>query len=466
MANRPTARREVTDVAMPQDSTAEGFSSLADTAAGLVDLQKKKDLADMNDFVADANIRMLDVTNKWRISNEGDPTNQEAVGKLHGEYDKILGQYSDKVGLLSRGDWARVSNKVKSQYQADNTQWGMKQTVVNMERRVNDGIAKNLQMFRGLGNTFDYNKLKNQYQTQRELLEAFAVGTVGQAKADEWLKNFHQDSAKMFIYGAAESDPVKAGILLDRQDVQADIENPNDIETLRNFIHKSKALQEEGTLRAQNATEDQMLTDYLLDSSKVDVFSVDSALSSKQIRPEFAQSLRRTIESKDTVGAKTDKSTFNKIVDYILLPENSQEQIRSEILKANAKGQLDRTDMQILNTFNQSVSQDMVRDYAHKQNPQSFFNAMRDFVSQKDSYAENGILDEVKIDMYKEYMQRVNIGEKPEVAVKNVIRNHNKKSNPKITTFSENGQLTIDAFGNKAKVYPNGDIEEVDQDAF
>ena len=40
------------------------------------------------------------------------------------------------------------------------------------------------------------------------------------------------------------------------------------------------------------------------------------------------------------------------------------------------------------------------------------------------------------------------------------IHNQNIANHPEISTFGEKGQLMMDAFGNKALVYPNGRIEE------
>jgi len=440
MAQRKLARREVTNVEIPQDKTAEGFNNLADTAMGFVDLEKKKDLANMNDFMADANLQMTKTTNDWRIANEADPTNKEALGKLHGGYNQILNQYTDKVGMLSRGTWTQVSNKLKSQYQLDNLQWGQKQTVVNMESRTNDSIDKNLQMFRESGKTFDFNKFKSSYQTSREALESFAVSVAGNTQSDKLLKDYHKDSMKMFIYGAAESDPDKARLLLDRQDVQNDIDSPEDMQTLRGIVDKNILLKQKGRVTAQNGAEDKILTDYLLDSSKVDIITVDKALASGQIRPEFAKSMRNTILSPKTVDAETKDDTFidftnrfadlNKKGSKISLEEASQ--FRNDIINAHGQGTLDSGDAQKFlkdssKIFDTKLN-NQVEGVLNKTNPKSFLQAASFW---SDEYAAKK--PEVKARMYRGLMDRLRQGQNAHEALGEVIKEEISIGNPNAT---------------------------------
>jgi hypothetical protein len=236
MAERRLAQRQVTDVTIPQDNTAQGLNSLADTAMGFVDLQKKKDLANMNDFMADAQLQMLDVTNKWRVENESDPTNQEATAKLHANYDKILGQYNDKVGLLSRGDWIQSTNKIKNQYQIDNLQWGQKQTVVNMESRVNGAMQKNFTMFASLGKTDDINKFKQTYQNSKSAIEAFSQGVIGEEKKDKLMQDYASDAMSSYLLGLSEINPKRAKEYLDRDDVRSDLGSEQKVLSIERMI--------------------------------------------------------------------------------------------------------------------------------------------------------------------------------------------------------------------------------------
>jgi len=236
MAHRQLAKREVTDVTMPESSDAKSFAALAETAEGFMELEKKKDLANMNDFMADANLQMLDVTNKWRIANEGDPINQEALGKLHAEYERILSQYNDKIGLLSRGDWTKVSSRLKSQYQLDNLQWGQKQAIVNMENSVNSGIKKNLLIAADYGRMGDLNKLKNHYQDTRENIVSFSKGIIGQEGQKKLLENYESDSMFSFLLGMAENNPKGALELLDKEEIRLSLGSEKKYIKAKNMI--------------------------------------------------------------------------------------------------------------------------------------------------------------------------------------------------------------------------------------
>jgi mRNA-degrading endonuclease HigB of HigAB toxin-antitoxin module len=473
MAQRKLAKTEVTNVEIPQDRTAEGFNNLADTAMGFVDLEKKKDLANMNDFMADANLQMTKATNDWRIANEADPTNKEALGKLHAGYNQILNQYTDKVGMLSRGTWTQVSNKLKGQYQLDNLQWGQKQTVVNMENRTNDSIDKNLQMFRQLGQTFDINKLRGSYQTSREALENFAVGTVGQAKATEWLKNYHKDSMKMFVYGAAETDPDRALVLLNQKEVQDDIDSPEDMQTLRDIVAKNKSLKDKGIVMALDGNENKMLSDWLLDPSKVDIMTVDNALASKnpqeQIRPQFANYLKKAILSSKTVGAETKDKAFIDLAGSIISTNvkdakgkttNTPEDIKLTMLEMNAAGELSDEDMGVLQTFNQQVTdKDILKSLPKK-------NFMQAITFWSDENANK--YPEVRARMFKSYMQKINSGQTPANAVDKVIKEEVLNSHPQAVSYPKEGQKVMDVFGVIKRIFPDGEVkdEEQSQDAF
>jgi len=447
MAHRQLAKREVTDVTMPESSDAKSFAALAETAEGFVELEKKKDLANMNDFMADANLQMLDVTNKWRIANEGDPANQEALGKLHTEYERILSQYNDKIGLLSRGDWTKVSNRLKSQYQLDNLQWGQKQAVVNMENRTNDSIDKNLQMFRVLGQTFDISKLKSSYQTSREALENFAVGTIGEDKTDELLKNYHRDSMKMFMYGAAESDPNKAELLLNQQDIQNDIDSPEDMATLRSIVDKNKKLREEGLLRSQNEAEDNLLTNYLLDSSKVDILTVDKALEAKQIRPEFAKQMRNAILSSKTVRAKTDPEEYVKLVTqakdlhkrrfFNKASFDELARFRANIISAYSEGKIEKSQMVDLLTDTKYGVDSL---FIKKPN----FNRALDKLKARSSvYGLKSKRIEAQYEMWSMLMDKVRAGKDPDEAALEVSMEYTKDE-------TSDAVKNTDAYQNKA----------------
>lgn len=449
MARRQLAQRQVTDVVIPQDKTAEGLSSLAGTAESLMELERKKDLANMNNFAADAQLQMLDTTNKWRIANQADPANPEAIGKLHADYDKILGQYNDQVSLLSRGDWVKLSNRLKGQYQLDNAEWGQKQAVVNIKNATNSGIEKNQQIFRNLGRSFDYNKLKNSYQNSREVLEVSATKIIGKAETEKLLENYHRDSMKSFIWGAAESDPDKAELLLNRQDIQNNIESQEDIDTLRAIVKKNKDIKNKGIVQAQNDAEDKMLNNYILDSSKVDIMTVNKALATKQIRPEFANYMRKNILSSENVEAKTQSKTFNSIAESMVDISKNLNDIRLEMLKKNAAGELSNSDFQVLNTFLQARKPENIDKFLPKQ---TWFQRL--FSNGKDA----GLRQEIITDMFKQYMQRINEGDDPAKAASEIISNHldshlveqlNKPSrqyatNPqsKQRVYSEDGGIT------------------------
>jgi len=244
MAQRQLAKREVTNVAIPQDRSAEGLASLADTALGFAELQKRKDLANINNHLADANLQMFEVTNKWRLANESDPTNQEALGKLHAEYDRILGQYNDKVGLLSRGDWIKFSSRLKNQYQLDNAEWGIKQTTVNTENKINGSMQKNFSIFAQLGRNDDLNNFKQTYQNSKSAIEEFSQGFIGEERRNKLMEDYASDSMTSWLLGLAEKNPKKALAYLEQKDVRNDLGSQKKVFSIKRIISGMTTVQE------------------------------------------------------------------------------------------------------------------------------------------------------------------------------------------------------------------------------
>lgn len=67
--------------------------------------------------------------------------------------------------------------------------------------------------------------------------------------------------------------------------------------------------------------------------------------------------------------------------------------------------------------------------------------------------------------LYGDYMSAVKSGKKPKEAMDATINGYRLQKNPKFMNLSEKGQLMIDARGNKAMVFPDGRVEELQKDS-
>jgi peptidoglycan hydrolase-like protein with peptidoglycan-binding domain len=149
-------------------------------------------------------------------------------------------------------------------------------------------------------------------------------------------------------------------------------------------------------------------------------------------------------------------TTFNILVDKILA-KNPQD-IRLDLLKEYAKGEITDDELNMLHIFNQNMTKETLEKLLPKKN---FLQTISFWT---DEYAQQR--PEIKAQMFKEYIQRVNAGEDPQIAVNTIITEKTKQNLVSKTPGMGNlpkgkGQLMVDAYGNRAIVYPDGTIEEL-----
>ena len=243
MAQRQRARREVLEVT-PDLSKAynlEALSSIAGTASDIMKgMQEKKDIARINDYMADSQIQMLEATNKWRVENEANPTDEKALNKLDFEYGKILGQYNNQISGMSRDKWFAASNKLKNQFKLQNATWGIRQEVVNAESNINNSIQKNLTLAQGLGNAGNIDEGLATYKISKRALEAFADGIFSQQRTKEILDDYESDYMEALVGGMLETNPDAALELLNREDVKKSLGSKEREDALKELSGKRK----------------------------------------------------------------------------------------------------------------------------------------------------------------------------------------------------------------------------------
>lgn len=340
MANRQIAQRQVTNVVIPQSSDAETLSTLGDTYMAL---EKKKDQANMMDFMSKAKVQMMETTNQWRIDNEADPTNRESLGKLNKAYDQILGQYTDKVGMLSRGDWAKAMNNVKSQYQMDNLQWTQKQTVKNVERRVNDSMQSSLTMFADLGSKGDLDNFYKEYEANKADIEIFSDGIMGDETRAELMKTYESDAMFSYLAGMARTDPDTALAYLDDQLVVSSINSPKKVESMRKMIKSVKSqkdfIEKENMIKTRlDTTMDILSGDYDI----TDVVRISNEIGSRD--PKFAEAIIKSLENQ---FVDSDDEAFNEITKNIF-KSGDKEKISEFLISALKDGRIGKERMMIL----------------------------------------------------------------------------------------------------------------------
>jgi len=425
MARRPLMQREVMEVAVPQDAEGEMYQDLQSTMSEYEGLQRKKELANIKTYMSQANADMLQLTNQWRVDNQSDPSSQEALGKLHSGYDKILTQYGQKVGMFGKRDWLQVTERLKAQYRSDNVNWADHQTTVNAENGINGGIEKDMQIYRQLGSSFDYDKLQSSFSNSMDVLNKFGTQVLGTEKTSTLLKDYKSDSVTMFIYGGAESNPFKAEMLLNQEKIRADIGDPNKIDALRRFIARQKELKRQGVELAQNEAEDQMIDNFLQD--KLTIMDLSNASKKDRIRPEFAQSMKEALLSDKAVGAMTDDKEFMKAVDMLFDTKKDLEHLDMHLVSQISNGKMSAEDAKIVRLFAKNVAKGKAKKRIEKMLPQTIRHKNNGDVIKfwGEQYERNP--GYAIASMWKQYIQLVNDGKPPADALNEVI-NYRKRA--------------------------------------
>jgi hypothetical protein len=166
-------------------------------------------------------------------------------------------------------------------------------------------------------------------------------------------------------------------------------------------------------------------------------------------RPKFADEMIRALNSPKTVKAKTKDSTFTKLAADIFDTSKKQKDTNLELLVSNSTGDLSDEDFDILYTFNQQVTTDTIDKAIPKQ---KYLWGLAEWGK------DTNLRPEIKARMFKAYMQRVNAGEEPAVAVDAIIKKEILNLHPQAASYPKEGKKTMDAIGVLKMILPIGAI--------
>ena len=310
MAQRQLAERQVTDIVLPDDRTGEMLTNAGKMVMGFAELKKKDDIAKMNDYASDANLQLMRATNDWRVKNASNPLDPKAIEQLNSDQNKVFSQYDDKIGVFSKGDWQKQSQKIIRQYQEDNLQWGIKQSVQNFQDRVNGTIKKDLFSAQEYGRSNDLIRAKSHFEDSLEKIRTSSSGVIPEEKIAEITTDFKADYSKSYIVGLADTDPDKALSMLKDEKVREEIGDAKNIRLLEDYAKKKK---NDFTL-ADKALRTQIINDtYLKIVRKEPITFTDvDNLVGKGIDADDAEKLKKMIVQQSAV-----KSNPLVVAEYI-----------------------------------------------------------------------------------------------------------------------------------------------------
>ena len=201
----------------------------------------------------------------------------------------------------------------------------------------------------------------------------------------------------------------------------------------------------------------------------------------KQISQNGYESLIKNGTSPHVINAKTDPDKYNDAVKMLLDPKVSDEKKRTSLIDMNSDGDLATSDMKHLYQLhlipNQGGAESLgqtqqgrkdlqLLDKAEKQDKElkergKSLQGAWDRISghSDDPHNVSDLLQKLHSDLSKEQNVTPEIIEQKTTAV---INQDNMNKNPRVVhSCPKDGSVCMDAMGNKARVFPDGRIEEI-----
>jgi hypothetical protein len=225
------------------------------------------------------------------------------------------------------------------------------------------------------------------------------------------------------------------------------------------MIEKQKAVNEELAKMAINKNETDLVDLKIKGQATPEM--VKRMRDNKQIGAKFADTMITALLSKKTIKAETTDKDFIAMSNAIINTNakdakgktiNSPEGIRLDLLTMNSTGELSDADYNLLNTFNNIVTDPNV----DKAMPAK--NGWQTISWWSDEYA--GMRPEVRANIFKSYMQKVAGQMKPDQAATEAMMEQILKLHPQAKAYPKGGKVVIDINGTMKKVTPDLQITD------
>jgi hypothetical protein len=322
---------------------ANAFQSFSGLASTWADIKKKEDEVKMNDYIAEANIEAMNVTQKWKVDNASDPMNVTKLKELDASYDEIFNGYNDRISAVSRGDWLNAKQTVKNKYLTNNAEWAVKQVIDNAQTSLNSGIDKSNKAAYLYGTQGDYANAQDSFFEQKDALIKGARGILPDTAIADALENFKSDFVKNYIQGLIILDPNAAEEMLSKPETLKDIDSKEAVDLLDRMVQRQKKQLETNLLIKQKAKENEVSQKLIEDPDSISVADLQKMDLLGEIRSAYySKALKYKADA--VHPENSDPAVYNKITDMLTGAETkkdgslySAEEVGVEILSGGSK---------------------------------------------------------------------------------------------------------------------------------
>ena len=194
-----TQLRQVTNVVPEQSSSIA--PALVDAGKTILAAQQETKI---NNNLSKAQLEISNITNKYRIDNEGNP--EINSDKYKQEVDTILSNYGSDVSPMFRRQWLNQTQQIKTQAEAENQAWVYKQSATNAKNNINESMTNNFDMSYIDGQNYadgtssDISALWK-FEKSRKDLEGVSSKYLGSETVNQLMIDYQKDYFKSFLSG-------------------------------------------------------------------------------------------------------------------------------------------------------------------------------------------------------------------------------------------------------------------------
>lgn len=180
------------------------------TVAEIADINSSVEKQKAESSLSRARNEMLVETEKWRIENQTDPNNPDAISQLEKTQTDILKRQGDGIGLLGRGSYERGSRKLANDNKNGHTIWAYNRQKKNQSIYLQDTVQKNKEAYSADGKLGNWAGVVKKITDDLPSITEKAIEAVGTVDGAEIVKDYTKDSILYALDGAIKTNPASA----------------------------------------------------------------------------------------------------------------------------------------------------------------------------------------------------------------------------------------------------------------
>ena len=301
------------------------------------DYKVEEERTKMDSLTTQARLDMNKATNDWRIANESNPDDPEALKELNAQYDDIMNSYREQLSPYSRKAWdTQITTKLKGAYSLENQAWAFKQVQTNAANHIKNEVKNYNDLAFSYGSSGSDESLGAalaDFASMTDKLTTFGAKNLGVETAAQMLNGAEIDYVKSYINGVASVDTAKA--LQELEDPRVRVALGSNYDTAMKVIRAAQRQE-----KYDNDTRVYAFQNKLQD--EIDAMSPTEAMkhlnqNMGEVTESFYKSQVKAIEKRAGLTAETSAEKYAEIFKEINVPMDSPEAKLAHNMKMQEK---------------------------------------------------------------------------------------------------------------------------------